>query len=201
MTTAVNKIWLSTGAIALAAAVVLTPLVAQADPANPTNPGIGSSAGAPTTKKGNSNRGSARPAPVAPGGVAPAAPGDVPPATPGDVAPATPGDVAPTASGGGKAATSGRAGRTAGRTEAAATGANPLFQNSLWWFGTPNPTPPPASYTRTFEPLAGLPGFSQPFFGWYKNLNFEACILGVGNTTVTSVGPYGTSTSSVSTNG
>ena len=193
MTTAVNKIWLATGAFALAAAVVLTPLVAQADPANPSNPGIGSSAGAPTTKKGNTNRGSARPAPNAPGPVAPA--------VPGDVTPAAPGDVAPTASGGGKAATSGRAGRTAGRAEAAATGANPLLQNSLWWFGTPNPTPPPASYTRTFEPLAGLPGFSQPFFGWYKNLNFEACILGVGNTTVTSVGPYGTSTSSVSTNG
>ena len=188
MTTAVNKIWLATGAFALAAAAVLTPLVAQADPANPTNPGIGSSAGAPTTKKGNSNRGSARPAPVAPGGVAPAAPGDVPPATPGDVAPAAPGTPA-------------AQGKTSSSRRAAATGANPLFQNSLWWFGTPNPTPPPASYTRTFEPLAGLPGFSQSFFGWYRNLNFEACILGVGNTTVTSVGPYGTSTSSVSTNG
>jgi len=191
MTTAVNKIWLATGAFALAAAAVLTPLVAQADPANPSNPGIGSAAGAPTTKKGNSNRGSARPAPVAP-----AAPGDVALATPGDVALATPGDVAPATPGAPAAK-----GKASSSRRAAATGPNPLFQNSLWWFGTPNPTPPPASYTRTFEPLAGLPGFSQPFFGWYKNLNFEACILGVGNTTVTSVGPYGTSTSSVSTNG
>jgi hypothetical protein len=32
-------------------------------------------------------------------------------------------------------------------------------------------------------------------------MNFEACVLGLGNTTVASLGPYGTSTSSVSTGG
>lgn len=86
---------------------------------------------------------------------------------------------------------------TAGAT-ANALGANPLFQNPLIWIGTPNPNPPtPPLVTRTFEPLASLPGFTQPFFGWYRDLNFEACVLGVGNSTTTSVGPYGTSTSSV----
>ena len=82
-----------------------------------------------------------------------------------------------------------------------ATGSNPLLQNSLWWFGTPNPTPPPTAYTRTFEPLANLPGWSLPSYGWFRNLNFEACVLGLGTTITPSVGPYGTSTNSVSTGG
>lgn len=30
---------------------------------------------------------------------------------------------------------------------------NPLFQNSLWWFGTPNPVPPPSVWTYDFAPL------------------------------------------------
>lgn len=74
-----------------------------------------------------------------------------------------------------------------------ATGANPLFQNPLWWFGTPNPTPPPSALIYTFEPLATLPMFSQPYFGWYQNLNFEACVLGLSSV----AGPYGTSTTSM----
>ena len=82
-----------------------------------------------------------------------------------------------------------------------ATGPNPLLQNSLWWFGTPNPNPPPPAVTRTFEPLASLPGWSLPSYGWYRNLNFEACVLGVGTTITNSVGPYGTSTNSLSTGG
>ena len=171
MTTAVNKIWLATGAFAVAAATVLAPVVAQADPTDPANPAdpiassVGDAAGAPVGQRRSQGRAAAHPGRAT-------APG------------------------------AGAAGATRAATpRAGATGPHPLFQNSLWWFGTPNPAPPPASYTRTFEPLAGLPGFSQPFFGWYRNLNFEACILGLGNTTVTSVGPYGTSTSSVSTNG
>ena len=82
-----------------------------------------------------------------------------------------------------------------------ATGSNPLLQNSLWWFGTPNPTPPPTAYTRTFTPLANLPEWSLPSYGWFRNLNFEACVLGLGTTITPSVGPYGTSTNSVSTGG
>ena len=87
-------------------------------------------------------------------------------------------------------------------TAANALGPNPLFQNPLWWFGTPNPNPPPPVGTpRTFEPLASLPGWSLPYYGWYRDLNFEACVLGLSNTITPSVGPYGTSTSSVSTGG
>jgi hypothetical protein len=78
-----------------------------------------------------------------------------------------------------------------------ALGPNPLFQNPLWWFGTPNPTPPTPLYTQNFAPLSSLPGWSNQYFGWYKNLNFEACVLGLGSTT-NLAGPYGTSTSSVS---
>ena len=76
-----------------------------------------------------------------------------------------------------------------------------FFQNPLWWFGTPNPTPPPAVNTRTFEPLASLPGWAQGYYGWYRDLNFEACVLGLGTTITPSVGPYGTATSSISTGG
>jgi hypothetical protein len=86
-------------------------------------------------------------------------------------------------------------------TAANALGSNPLIQNPLWWFGTPNPAPPPSVYTRTFEPLASLPGWAQGYYGWYRNLNFEACVLGLSSTITPSVGPYGTSTSSISTGG
>ena len=87
-------------------------------------------------------------------------------------------------------------------TAANALGPNPLFQNPLWWFGTPNPNPPPPVGTpRTFEPLASLPGWSLPYYGWYRDLNFEACVLGLSNTITPSVGPYGTSTSTISTGG
>jgi len=93
------------------------------------------------------------------------------------------------------------AGAPSARAGANATGSNPLLQNSLWWFGTPNPSPPATIYDRTFTPLANLPGWSLPSYGWYRNLNFEACVLGLGTTITPSVGPYGTSTNSVSTGG
>jgi hypothetical protein len=86
-------------------------------------------------------------------------------------------------------------------TAANALGPNPLFQNPLWWFGTPNAAAPTPVYTRTFEPLASLPGWSQSYYGWYRNLDFEACVLGLGSTITPSVGPYGTSTSTISTSG
>ena len=86
-------------------------------------------------------------------------------------------------------------------TAANALGPNPLFQNPLWWFGTPNAAAPTPVYTNTFEPLASLPGWSQSYYGWYRNLDFEACVLGLSSTITPSVGPYGTSTSSISTGG
>jgi hypothetical protein len=85
--------------------------------------------------------------------------------------------------------------------QANATGPNPLLQNSLWWFGKPNPTPPPTVYDRTFTPLAELPGWSLPSYGWFRDIKFEACVLGLATTINNTVGPYGTSTNSVSTGG
>ena len=180
--TTTSKIWLTAGAIAVAAATALTPVVAQAAPADNTDSsapsdstdssaagdaadssGVGASAGTSTPRRA--------PRPVAGRGQT---------STPAAGAPRGPVGDAP-ASG--------------------ATGSNPLFQNPLWWFGTPNPNPPTPACTRTFEPLSSLPGWTSAYSGWYRNMNFEACVLGVGNTTVTSVGPYGTATNSVSTGG
>jgi len=115
--------------------------------------------------------------------------------------------AAKTGRGGSAAASNANAGANAGAPRAAVNGADapsagalgprPLFQNPLWWFGTPNPTPPAPLYTRTFEPLSSLPGWSTQYYGWYRNLNFEACVLGLGSTTNVA-GPYGTSTSTAS---
>ena len=164
-----SKILLTAGALAVAAATALTPVIAQAAPADNSDTdssAVGDSAGTPAPRRAPRavSRGEAS---------APAS---------------TPAVGAPRAVVGGTPA-------------AGATGSNPLFQNPLWWFGTPNPNPPTPAYTRTFEPLASLPGWSTAYSGWYRNMNFEACVLGVGSTTVTSIGPYGTATNSVSTGG
>lgn len=170
MTTATSKIWLSAGAFAIAAAAALSPVVAQAAPADDTDSSaVGDSAGTPA-----------------------------------------PGRTAAKTGRGGSASTSGanaNAGTNAGAPRATvngpdapsagANGSRPLFQNPLWWFGTPNPAPPAPLYTQTFEPLSTLPGWSNQYYGWYRNLNFEACVLGLGSTTNVA-GPYGTSTSTVS---
>jgi len=170
MTTATSKIWLSAGAFAIAAATALSPVVAQAAPADDTDSSaVGDSAGTPA-----------------------------------------PGRSAAKTGRGGSASTSGanaNAGTNAGAPRAAVNGADapsagalgprPLFQNPLWWFGTPNPTPPAPLYTQSFAPLSTLPGWSSQYYGWYRNLNFEACVLGLGSTTNVA-GPYGTSTSTVS---
>lgn len=176
MTTASRKIWLTAGAFAVAAAVTLSPVIAQAAPADNTDTdssaasdssaaggaadssGVGASAGtsnpAKRTPRATSRGGQPR---------SPVAGGDNP--------------------------------------AAGATGSNPLFQNPLIWFGTPNPNPPTPAYTRTFNPLASLPGWTNSYSGWYRNMDFEACVLGLSNTTTRSLGPYGTATSSVSTGG
>src|SRR3954452_8745030 len=72
------------------------------------------------------------------------------------------------------------------------TGNHPILQNPLWWFGTPNPNPPTQTTVFTFYPLALLPGFIRPFFGWFNDINFETCIAGLR----LHVGPYGTVTGS-----
>ena len=65
---------------------------------------------------------------------------------------------------------------------------NPIFQNPLWWFGAPNPNPPEQTLVFQFYPLALVPGFLQPLFGWFAAINFEACIGGL----TLQIGPYGT---------
>lgn len=66
-----------------------------------------------------------------------------------------------------------------------------LGGNAWWWFGTPNPNPPPKILAGSFAPLWLLPGFlRQPWMNLTKNIKFEACILGLGFR----IGPYGTLT-------
>lgn len=71
---------------------------------------------------------------------------------------------------------------------------NPLFQNPLWWFGTPAPTPPSKIVLIEFEPLAQLPEWSRSTFGWMSDLNFEACVLGL-STVIADPYCYGSSPS------
>lgn len=68
---------------------------------------------------------------------------------------------------------------------------NPLFQNPLWWFGTPNPQPPIpiGDDVFTFAPLSGIQPFLSPLFGWLTTVNFESQVLGTSTVTV---GPFGT---------
>jgi len=172
MTTATSKIWLSAGAFAIAAAAALTPVVAQAAPADDTDSSaVGDSAGTPARAAAKTGRGGSAAASNANAGANAGANANA---------------------GAPRAAVNGADAPSAG-----ALGPRPLFQNPLWWFGTPNPTPPASLYTRDFEPLSTLPGWSNQYFGWYRNLNFEACVLGLGSTTNVA-GPYGTSTSTVS---
>jgi hypothetical protein len=174
MTTTNSKIWLTASAFAIAAAATLTPVVAQAAPADDTeSSAVGDSAGTPAPRR------AARPVSRGQADAPATAPAAGPSRSSVAVADSVAGD-APTAG---------------------ATGSNPLFQNPLWWFGTPNPNPPAPAYTRTFNPLASLPGWTTAYNGWYSNMNFEACVLGLSNTTVQSAGPYGTATNSVSTGG
>jgi len=172
MTTATSKIWLSAGAFAIAAAAALTPVVAQAAPADDTDSSaVGDSAGTPARAAAKTGRGGSAAASNANAGANAGANANA---------------------GAPRAAVNGADAPSAG-----ALGPRPLFQNPLWWFGTPNPTPPAPLYTRTFEPLSTLPGWSTQYYGWYRNLNFEACVLGLGSTTNVA-GPYGTSTSTAS---
>ena len=183
-----KKIAIGAGAIALAVTASLTPLVAQAEPSGDTD----SSSSSSDSSSSSSDSSATSDAGSASSGVGNAA-GRKPSKT-------TRGGAArPTVDAPPPSVVSGARPETA--PEAGALGPNPLLQNPLWWFGTPNPNPPPTVATRTFDPLASLPEWSKEYYGWYRNLNFEACVLGLSNTITPSVGPYGTSTSSVSTGG
>lgn len=58
---------------------------------------------------------------------------------------------------------------------------NPLFQNPLIWFGTPNPSPPTTIIEFSTLPLVELPSWLRPLgaFGWMPDFEFEACVLGL----------------------
>jgi len=73
-------------------------------------------------------------------------------------------------------------------------GGNTILQNPLWWFGPPNPSPPTQTTVFTFFPLALIPGFLQPLFSWFGDINYEICIAGL----TLQIGPYGTVTGSYS---
>lgn len=63
------------------------------------------------------------------------------------------------------------------KAQLAAIGPQSLPQNSLWWFGAPNPTPPPQTPIYTFTPLQGLPGFLRPLYEWWMNPMYEAFVI------------------------
>jgi hypothetical protein len=58
-----------------------------------------------------------------------------------------------------------------------AFGNNPLLQNPLWWFGTPNPNPPAPIYQRTFEPLTNLPGWVSGPYSWVRENPWGTTLL------------------------
>ena len=82
-------------------------------------------------------------------------------------------------------------------------GTGGLFQNPLIWVGSPNPNPPPRVVITEFEPLENVPAPLRGSFGWMKDFEFEACVLGLSSVTKGQnvVGPYGTATTAFSSSG
>ena len=54
-----------------------------------------------------------------------------------------------------------------------------LFQNQLWWFGTPNPDPPPSVVLSLTTPLAELPDFKKPSFQWFDTVETQSLFFGL----------------------
>lgn len=67
-----------------------------------------------------------------------------------------------------------------------------IWQNNLWWIGTPNPNPPPQTVILTWYPLNLLPASIRPLFSWFYNMNYQACVGGI----TIRIGPYGAVTTS-----
>lgn len=160
MTTAISKAQSAAAALALACAVTLTPVVAQADLIAPAAPSLGFLPAALGSAAGD------------PVGVACSDPelGDC------------------------VLVSAAQANANNSATEPGiGSWFLPLIQNQLWWFGTPNPTPP--DQIATFTPLQLLPQFLQDIIGGFFGLfDFEACIFGISTSlgqTTPEVGPYG----------
>lgn len=73
-------------------------------------------------------------------------------------------------------------------------GLETLWKNKFLWLGAPNPAPPPQTVVFNFFPVALIPDFLLPFFGWFADVNFEICVAGL----TLQIGPYGTVTGSYS---
>jgi hypothetical protein len=158
MATIATKFRTSAAACVIATAAILTPAVAQAEPAAAA--GLGSTASLPTCTPVGS--------------------------------PGCPTSSSPSASGSSSTTLAPFAAAAPSMTLLSPSGT--ILQNRLWWFGTPNPTPPTQTTVFTFYPLALIPGFLQPLFGWFGAINFEACIGGL----TLRIGPYGTVSGSYS---
>lgn len=178
----VTKFKVGTAVLAAVAAAGLTPVIAEATPedSGTDTASVGSSAGKARAARGATTRNTDTGAQGSTGNDAPSTDG------PGGDAPSTDTPSADPS-----------ADRVANAV-ANATGSNPLLQNSFWWFGTPNPTPPPSTVLTETRPLADIPGWSRSAYGWFDNTVAETCVLGLSNVTI---GPYGTSTTSFSTSG
>lgn len=163
MATIATKFRTSAAACVIATAAILTPAVAQAEPAAAV--GLGSTASAPTC---------------------------TPVGSPGCPNSNSPSSSFPSASGASSTTLAPFAAAAPSMTLLSPSGT--ILQNRLWWFGTPNPTPPTQTTVFQFYPLALIPGFLQPLFGWFGAINFEACIGGL----TLRIGPYGTVSGSYS---
>lgn len=173
MTTVAKKLLLGTAAFVVAGALI-SPVVAVADTEDPgTDTASVGTSAAKTPKRSGRGKASAAPAPSAP------TPDSTPSADTPDI-PAVTSDAT-----------------------ADALGSNPLIQNPLIWIGAPNPAPPPGTVIRSFQPLAEVPEWARPMYGWMENFEFEACVLGLSavNKGQNVVGPYGTSTTGFSSSG
>jgi hypothetical protein len=162
MATIATKFQTGAAACVIATAAILTPAVAQAEPAAPLpTTGLGSTVMSPTCDPVGS--------------------------------PGCPSSSSPSASGSSAASIAPFAAASS-PSIALLSPSGTILQNRLWWFGTPNPTPPTQTTVFQFYPLALIPGFLQPLFGWFGSINFEACIGGL----TLRIGPYGTVSGSYS---
>lgn len=195
MSTLTSKIQLTTAVFAVAAAATLAPVAIADDEtdaasSDTTSASVGSAAGQAPTRSARKDR----PLPTSQSGGTQSSTGS----TPGSTTPSTDSTAA---------ATDDRASTSVDVADSNATsnavGQNPLFQNPLIWIGQPNPNPPASTTIYEFKPLADLPEFTRPMFGWLDNFAFEACALGLGTTVrgQNVLGPYDSSITSVGTSG
>lgn len=174
MTTVAKKLMLGTAAFAVAGALI-SPVVAVADTEDTgtDSASVGTSAGSTPKRSGRGAKNRSTPAVDSPAAPVVDAP---------EVADIPTVDADATAE---------------------ANGSNPLIQNPLIWIGTPNPAPPTPVVEFETLPLEDVDEPLRGAFGWMKNFEFEACVLGLSSVTrgQSVAGPYGTATTGFSSSG